>query len=90
MKIVFILERATASLQWPLSQCGLIQSWLCWSRSLRLGINLISIVSDPRFGRQRFALTDVSVTEVDPKYDQLVEGFIIDDEREDKTDADIQ
>ena len=59
-------------------------------RSAKLGINLISIVSDLRFGRQTFTLTDISVTEVDPKYYQLPEGFVIDDERKDKTDADNQ
>jgi hypothetical protein len=55
--------------------------------SPKLGINLVSIVSDPRFGRQTFTLTDVSVTEVDPKYFQLPDGFVIDDQRTEKTDT---
>lgn len=58
--------------------------------SPKLGINLISIVSDPRFGRQTFALTDISVTEVDPKYFQLPDGFVIEDERKEKTEANTQ
>ena len=58
--------------------------------SPKLGTNLISIVSDPRLGRQTFTLTDVSVTEVDPKYFQLPDGFVIEDERKEKTEADTQ
>jgi hypothetical protein len=59
-------------------------------RSPKLGINLISIVSDPRFGKQTFTLADVSVTEVDPKYYQLPDGFTIDDQRKEKTEPDPQ
>jgi hypothetical protein len=58
--------------------------------SAKLGINLISIVSDPRFGKQTFILTDVSVTEVDPKYFQLPDGFAIDDQRKENTEPDTQ
>jgi hypothetical protein len=47
-------------------------------------------VSDPRFGRQTFTLTDVSVTEVDPKYFQLPDGFVIDDQRKEKTETETQ
>jgi hypothetical protein len=58
--------------------------------SSKLGINLISIVSDPRYGKQTFTLTDISVTEVDPKYFQLPNGFAVDDERKLKTGTDTQ
>jgi hypothetical protein len=54
-------------------------------RSTRLGVNLISIVSDPRIGTQTFKLSDISVTEVDPKYFQLPDGFAIDDQRKEKS-----
>ena len=43
--------------------------------SVKLGVNLISVVSDPRFGTQTFTLTDVEVTEPDPKYFELPRGF---------------
>jgi hypothetical protein len=59
-------------------------------RSAKLGINLISIVSDPRFGKQTFTLTDISVTEVDPKYFELPDGFAIDDQRKEKTETETQ
>lgn len=58
--------------------------------SSKLGINLISIVSDPLYGRQTFTLTDISVTEVDPKYFQLPNGFAVDDERKLKSGTDTQ
>ncbi len=56
-------------------------------RSVRLGLNLISIVSDPRIGTQTFTLSNISVTEVDPKYFQFPEGFAIDDQRKEKPPA---
>jgi hypothetical protein len=50
--------------------------------SPELGVNLVSIVSDPRFGTQTFTLTDVEVTEqADPKFFELPEGFQVVDER---------
>ena len=58
--------------------------------SQKLGINLISIVTDPRIGKQTFTLTDVSVTEVDPKYFQLPDGFAIDDQRKEKAETETQ
>lgn len=50
----------------------------------KLGVNLLSILSDPRIGTETFTLSDISVTEVDPKYFQLPEGFSIDDRRTEK------
>jgi hypothetical protein len=52
--------------------------------SPQLGINLISIVSDPRIGTQTFTLADIAVTEVDPKYFQLPDGFVVEDQRKKK------
>jgi len=43
--------------------------------SQKLGVNLVSIVSDPRFGTQTFTLTDVDVSEPDPRYFELPAGF---------------
>lgn len=50
----------------------------------KLGVNLLSILSDPRIGTETFTLSDISVTEVDPKYFQLPEGFRIEDRRTEK------
>jgi hypothetical protein len=58
--------------------------------SQKLGINLISIVGDPRIGRQTFTLTEVTVTEVDPQYYQVPDGFVIEDQRKVKTDDTTQ
>ncbi|WP_263351467.1 hypothetical protein [Acidicapsa acidisoli] len=50
--------------------------------STQLGINLLSILSDPRIGTQTFTLSDIAVTEPDPKYFELPEGFQIVDTRQ--------
>jgi hypothetical protein len=50
--------------------------------SAQLGINLLSILSDPRIGTQTFTLSDIAVTEPDPKYFELPEGFKIVDSRQ--------
>jgi hypothetical protein len=49
--------------------------------SSQLGVNLISILSDPRIGTQTFTLSNVEVTEPDPRYFELPEGFQIVDSR---------
>lgn len=49
-----------------------------------LGINLVSILDDPRIGRQTFALTGISLQDVDPKYFQLPDGYRIIDRRDAK------
>ena len=46
-----------------------------------LGINLLSEVSDPSFGKQIFTVTDVTLSEPDPKLYELPEGFEIVDSR---------
>ena len=46
-----------------------------------LGINLRSEVSDPGFGKQTFTVTDVNLSEPDPKLYELPEGFILVDRR---------
>jgi hypothetical protein len=50
--------------------------------SNQLGINLLSILSDPRIGTQTFTLTDIAVTEPDPKYFELPADFQIVDSRQ--------
>jgi hypothetical protein len=50
--------------------------------SAQLGINLLSILSDPRIGTQTFTLSDIAVTEPDPKYFELPEGFKVVDSRQ--------
>lgn len=49
--------------------------------SAQLGINLISILDDPRIGRQTFTLTDILQEDVDPKYFQLPDGYVVEDRR---------
>ena len=54
--------------------------WEYWY-SPDLGINLLSIVSDPRFGKQIFTVTDVMLGEPDSKLFELPEGFQVVDRR---------
>jgi len=49
--------------------------------SAHLGINLLSIRSDPRFGKQTFRATNVILAEPDPKLFELPEGFTVQDRR---------
>lgn len=49
--------------------------------SPRLGINLISKISDPRFGTQTFTATNVDPSEPDPSLFELPKGFSVIDER---------
>ena len=49
--------------------------------SAQLGINLLSIRSDPRFGKQTFRATNVILSEPDPKLFELPEGFQVQDRR---------
>lgn len=46
-----------------------------------LGINLLSEISDPRFGKQVFAVTDVSLSEPDATLFEVPEGFAVVDRR---------
>ena len=46
-----------------------------------LGINLRSEVSDLTFGKQIFTITDVNLSEPDPKLYELPEGFVVVDRR---------
>jgi len=50
--------------------------------SPQLGINLLSIRSDPRFGKQTFAVTSVTLTDPDPKLFELPAGFKVVDHRQ--------
>jgi hypothetical protein len=54
--------------------------WEYWY-SPELGVNLLSIVSDPRFGKQVFTVTDVMLGEPDVKLFDLPEGFQVVDRR---------
>jgi hypothetical protein len=49
--------------------------------SAMLGINLISVLEDPRIGRQTFTLTDLSLDDVDPSYFKLPDGYSVVDRR---------
>ncbi len=51
-----------------------------WHSSM-LGINLVSILDDPRIGRQTFTLTGISLQDVDPKYFKLPDGYRVVDHR---------
>jgi len=46
-----------------------------------LGINLLSVLDDPRIGRQTFTLTDLNLTEPDPGLFELPAGYQIVDMR---------
>jgi hypothetical protein len=46
-----------------------------------LGINLRSEVNDPGFGKQVFRITDVNLSEPDPKLYELPEGYVVVDRR---------
>ena len=49
--------------------------------SEQLGINLVSILDDPRIGKETFILSDVSIGDPDPKLFDVPEGFQIFDTR---------
>lgn len=49
--------------------------------SPHLGINLLSKITDPRFGTQTFTITNLSPSDPDPKLFELPEGFRTLDER---------
>ena len=46
-----------------------------------LGFNLISKISDPRFGNQTFTVTDLAIGEPDPALFELPKGFQMEDAR---------
>ncbi len=52
-----------------------------------LGINLVSKVSDPRFGSQTFTVTDLTLSEPDPQLFEVVKDFKIQDLRTAPTTA---
>jgi hypothetical protein len=47
-----------------------------------LGLNLISILDDPRIGKETFTLSDVSIGDPDPRLFDIPEGFQIVDTRQ--------
>jgi hypothetical protein len=49
--------------------------------SPQLGINMLSIRSDPRFGKQTFTATNLILSEPDPKLFELPEGCRVEDRR---------
>jgi hypothetical protein len=55
--------------------------------SPQLGINLLSKISDPRYGTQTFTITEISVGEPDAKLFELPEGFKAMDRRTSKAAA---
>ncbi len=48
-----------------------------------LGVNLISILDDPRIGRQTFTLKGITLKDVDPSYFKLPDGYRVIDRRGD-------
>jgi hypothetical protein len=50
--------------------------------SSKLGISLLSIRSDPRFGTQTFAITELGVSEPEAQLFELPEGFKVMDQRQ--------
>ena len=50
-------------------------------RSEQLGVNLVSIMSSPEVGTQTFTLTNIDVTEPDPRVFELPQGYQIHDSR---------
>ncbi|MGB7845951.1 MAG: hypothetical protein WBL63_10075 [Candidatus Acidiferrum sp.] len=55
--------------------------------SAELGLNLLSIRSDPRIGKQTFRATNVILSEPDAKLFELPEGFEVQDRRPPSTPA---
>jgi len=53
------------------------ESW----HSNELGINLLSIRSDPMFGKQTFTITEITAAEPDAQMFELPQGFKINDQR---------
>jgi hypothetical protein len=49
--------------------------------SPQLGINLLSRLTDPRFGTQTFMVTEISPSEPDPQLFQLPAGYKVVDMR---------
>jgi hypothetical protein len=54
--------------------------WEYWYAA-ELGVNLLSVASDPRFGKQIFTVTDIMLGEPDVKLFDLPEGFQVVDRR---------
>lgn len=54
------------------------ESWF----SAQLGINLLSVRNDPRFGKQTFTVTNLILAEPDAKLFELPEGFKVTNTRE--------
>lgn len=52
-----------------------------WQAS-QIGVNLLSILDDPRTGRQTFTLSDVSLNEPDPQLFEVPEGYQVVDQRQ--------
>jgi hypothetical protein len=52
--------------------------WYC----KQLGINLLSILDSPLVGTERFTATDVNVSEPQPRYFAIPEGYTVIDQRE--------
>jgi hypothetical protein len=50
--------------------------------SKQLGINLLSILDSPLVGKERFTATDVNVSEPQPRYFAIPEGYTVIDQRE--------
>jgi hypothetical protein len=50
-----------------------------------LGINLLSIVTDPSFGKQTFTITDVKLGEPDPGLFNTPQGYAVEDHRDPAT-----
>jgi hypothetical protein len=50
--------------------------------SEKLGLNLLSIRSDPRFGKQTFRATNLMLSEPDPELFELPAGFTVVDQRQ--------
>ena len=48
----------------------------------KIGINLLSVLDDPRTGKQTFTLTDVSFSEPDVHQFEIPEGFEVVDRRQ--------
>jgi hypothetical protein len=53
-----------------------------WAKPIGDGVNLLSIVNDPRIGKQTFTLTDVILGDPDPKLFELPEGHGVVDHRQ--------
>jgi hypothetical protein len=57
-----------------------VENEFWWSP--QVGLNLLSIKTDPRIGKQTFTVTELAEGDPDPSLFQLPQGFVVVDRRQ--------